>query len=176
VPADRRERAHSLFQARQSMSKLKTVPELKQIAEKAHDQGRTVVFANGCFDLLHVGHVRYLQAARQQGDLLIVALNADLSVRKLKGEGRPFMPESERAEILAALEAVDYLVLFDDDTADRLLLELRPDIHCKGTDYTEESVPERATVYSYGGRVAIVGDTKERSTRDYLKRIAGTTR
>jgi D-glycero-beta-D-manno-heptose 1-phosphate adenylyltransferase len=158
------------------MSKLKTLAELSQIAEEARRAGKVVVFANGCFDLLHVGHVRYLQAARRQGDVLIVALNADRSVRKLKGEGRPFMPGSERAEILAALEAVDHLLLFEDDTVDRLLLEIRPDVHCKGTDYTEETVPERETVRSYGGRVAIVGDPKERSTREYLKRMAGGRR
>ncbi|HXK62035.1 MAG TPA: adenylyltransferase/cytidyltransferase family protein [Acidobacteriota bacterium] len=156
-------------------SKLKTLPELKRIAEEARKAGRTVVFANGCFDLIHVGHIRYLQAAREMGDILILAVNGDSSVQELKGPGRPLMPELERAEILAALQCVDYLVLFNDQTADRLLREIRPDIHAKGTDYSEETVPERETVLGYGGRIAIVGDAKEHSTRDYLKRISGET-
>jgi rfaE bifunctional protein nucleotidyltransferase chain/domain len=148
---------------------------LKRIAEEARKAGRTVVFANGCFDLIHVGHIRYLQAAREMGDILILAVNGDSSVQELKGPGRPLMPELERAEILAALQCVDYLVLFNDQTADRLLREIRPDIHAKGTDYSEETVPERETVLGYGGRIAIVGDAKEHSTRDYLKRISGET-
>ncbi|RPI29441.1 MAG: D-glycero-beta-D-manno-heptose 1-phosphate adenylyltransferase [Acidobacteria bacterium] len=152
-------------------SKLKTIAELKQIAQAARKAGKTVVFGNGCFDLVHVGHIRYLQAARELGDILILAVNGDRSVEKLKGPGRPLMPELERAEILAALECVDYLVLFDDRTVDSLLQEIRPDVHAKGTDYSELTVPERATVLGYGGRVAIVGDRKEHSTRDYLKRI-----
>ncbi len=156
-------------------SKLKTLPELKRIAEEARKAGRTVVFANGCFDLIHVGHIRYLQAAREMGDILILAVNGDSSVQELTGPGRPLMPELERAEILAALQCVDYLVLFNDQTADRLLREIRPDIHAKGTDYSEETVPERETVLGYGGRIAIVGDAKEHSTRDYLKRISGET-
>jgi len=155
--------------------KLKTLDELKGITRKAQVERKTVVFANGCFDLLHVGHIRYLQAARELGDLLIVAVNDDVCVRKLKGQGRPLMPELERIEILAALGCVDYLTLFSDHTADRLLLEIRPDVHAKGTDYTEESVPERATVLAYGGRVAIVGDPKGHSTRDYLALIRSRT-
>ncbi|RPJ53720.1 MAG: D-glycero-beta-D-manno-heptose 1-phosphate adenylyltransferase [Acidobacteria bacterium] len=156
-------------------SKLKTLPELKEIAAQARKVGRTVVFGNGCFDLLHVGHIRYLQGARELGDILILALNGDRSVQKLKGPGRPLMPELERAEILAALECVDYIVIFDDPTVDRLLNELQPDVHAKGTDYSVETVPERTTVLSYGGRIAIVGDPKEHSTRDYLKRITYPT-
>ncbi len=156
-------------------SKLKTIPELKEIAAKARGAGRIVVFGNGCFDLLHVGHIRYLQGARELGDILILALNGDRSVEKLKGSGRPLMPELERAEILAALECVDYIVVFDDSTVDGLLNEIRPDVHAKGTDYREETVPERETVLSYGGRIAIVGDPKEHSTRDYLKRITKRT-
>jgi rfaE bifunctional protein nucleotidyltransferase chain/domain len=151
--------------------KLKTLDELKEIAREVREKGGTVVFANGCFDLLHVGHVRYLEAARALGDLLMVAVNDDKCVRKLKGPGRPLMPELERVEILAAFGCVDYLTLFSDETVDRLLREIRPHIQAKGTDYTETSVPERATVLAYGGRVAIVGDPKDHSTRDYLALI-----
>ncbi|MBN2338087.1 MAG: adenylyltransferase/cytidyltransferase family protein [Acidobacteria bacterium] len=148
--------------------KTRTLPELAGIVSHLRAEGRTTVFANGCFDLLHAGHVRYLAAARALGDILIVGINSDASVRKLKGEGRPLQPESERAEILAALECVDHVVVFDTPTVDPLLRELRPDIHAKGTDYTEESVPERETVLSYGGRVAIAGDPKNHSTRDLI--------
>ncbi|MGH7267613.1 MAG: adenylyltransferase/cytidyltransferase family protein [Candidatus Rokuibacteriota bacterium] len=140
-------------------------------AASARARGRRVVLANGCFDLLHVGHVRYLTAARELGDLLIVALNADVSVRRLKGAGRPLMPAAERAEILASLAAVDHVVVFDDDTADRLVRRLRPDVHAKGTDYTRESVPERESVRAAGGQVAIAGDAKEHSTRDLIALI-----
>ncbi len=156
-------------------SKLKTVPELKEIAAEARGAGQTVVFGNGCFDLLHVGHIRYLQGARELGDVLILALNGDHSVQKLKGAGRPLMPELERAEILAALACVDYIIIFNDSTVDGLLNEIQPDVHAKGTDYSVETVPERETVLSYGGRIAIVGDPKEHSTRDYLKRITHRT-
>jgi len=156
-------------------SKLKTLPELKEIAAQARGAGQTIVFGNGCFDLLHVGHIRYLQGARELGDTLIIALNGDRSVRNLKGPGRPVMPEMERAEILAALECVDYIVVFNDATVDGLLNELRPDVHAKGTDYREETVPERETVLRYGGKIAIVGDPKEHSTREYLKRITRRT-
>ncbi len=154
------------------LPKVKSLEELKSIIRELHSAGATVVFANGCFDLLHVGHIRYLEAARSLGDCLVLGLNTDESVRQLKGPNRPLMPEAERAEILSAISSVDYLLLFDDLTVDRILLELRPDIHAKGTDYSEASVPEAATVRSYGGRVAIVGDAKEHSTRDYLKRMA----
>jgi len=154
------------------LPKLKSLEELKGIVGDLHGTGATVVFANGCFDLLHVGHIRYLEAARSLGDCLILGLNSDCSVRHLKGPDRPLMPEAERAEILSALSCVDYLLLFDDSTVDRILLELKPDVHAKGTDYAAETVPERATVLSYGGRVAIVGDPKDHSTREYLKRIA----
>ncbi|NLV31057.1 MAG: adenylyltransferase/cytidyltransferase family protein [Acidobacteria bacterium] len=148
--------------------KIKAAPELAGIVSRLRAEGRRSVFANGCFDLLHAGHVRYLAAARALGDALIVGINSDASVRKLKGEGRPLQPESERAEILAALACVDYVVVFDTPTVDPLLRELRPDIHAKGTDYTEESVPERETVLSYGGRVAIAGDPKSHATRDLI--------
>ena len=136
--------------------------------------GKTVAFANGCFDLLHVGHVRYLRGAAAEADRLIVAVNDDRSVAGLKGEGRPILPASERAELVAALRGVDYVVVFGDPNVERLLLLVKPDVHCKGTDYTVESVPERAVVAGYGGRTAIVGDAKDHATRDLLKRIASS--
>lgn len=134
--------------------------------------GRSVALANGCFDLLHVGHVRYLRGAAAEADRLLVAVNADRSVAALKGAGRPLQAAAERAEIVAALEMVDYVVIFEEETAAGLLGRLRPDVHCKGTDYTADTVPERAVVRAYGGRTAIVGDPKEHSTRGLLQRIA----
>ena len=136
--------------------------------------GRTVAFANGCFDLLHVGHTRYLEAAAAEADVLVVAVNDDDSVRGLKGEGRPILPGVHRAQLVAALRSVDYVVLFPEPTVGPLLEALRPDVHCKGTDYTLDSVPERDVVKAYGGRVAIVGDPKDHSTRDLLGRIASS--
>ena len=133
--------------------------------------GRTVAFANGCFDLLHVGHVRYLQSAAAEADRLIVAINDDESVRRLKGEGRPVLDAAHRAELVAALRGVDYVVIFPEPTVGPLLETLKPDVHCKGTDYTVDTVPERDIVKGYGGRVAIVGDPKDHSTRDLLARI-----
>jgi len=135
------------------------------------DAGRTVAFANGCFDLLHVGHVRYLQSAAAEADRLIVAINDDDSVRRLKGEGRPVLAAAHRAELVAALRGVDYVVIFPEPTVGPLLETLKPDVHCKGTDYTVDTVPERDVVKGYGGRVAIVGDPKDHSTRDLLARI-----
>jgi D-glycero-beta-D-manno-heptose 1-phosphate adenylyltransferase len=134
--------------------------------------GQTIAFANGCFDILHVGHIRYLESAAREGDVLVVALNDDDSVRQLKGEGRPILPASDRAELVAALRCVDYVVIFSESTVGPLLTTLRPDVHCKGTDYTVESVPERDIVRGYGGRTAIVGDPKDHSTRDLLARIS----
>jgi len=133
----------------------------------------TISFANGAFDLLHVGHVRYLQGAAQEGDVLVVAVNDDASVRALKGDGRPVLAAEARAELVAALRCVDYVVIFPDLTVGPLLEALRPDVHCKGTDYTVESVPEREIVKAYGGRTAIVGDPKDHSTRDLLARVTG---
>ena len=152
----------------------KLVPRAAVVAlgERLRKSGRQVVFANGCFDIFHVGHVRYLEGARQQGDSLVVGVNSDHSVRQLKGEGRPLLPEEARAELLAALECVDYVVIFDDLTAENILRDLTPDVHCKGSDYTEATVPEREVVKSWGGRVVIVGDPKDHSTRDVLARIA----
>jgi rfaE bifunctional protein nucleotidyltransferase chain/domain len=137
----------------------------------ARRHGARVVFANGCFDVLHVGHVRYLEAARALGDLLVVGVNSDEQARRLKGEGRPFVPERERAEVVASLRAVDLVTIFTEPTVEALLLAIRPDIHAKGTDYTEETVPERRVVLSYGGRVLIVGDPKDHSSTDMVKRI-----
>lgn len=145
--------------------------ELAGIVAGLRAGGKTVVFANGCFDLLHVGHVRYLRGAKAEGDVLLLALNDDASVRGCKGSGRPVQPEFERVEIVSALEMVDLVTLFGDPTVDRLLDLLRPDVHAKGTDYTEETVPERETVLAYGGRIAIVGDPKDHSSTGLLGRI-----
>jgi len=134
--------------------------------------GRTIAFANGCFDLLHVGHVRYLESAAREADVLIVAINDDESVRKLKGKGRPILSAADRAELVAALRCVDYVVIFSEPTVGPLLTELTPEVHCKGTDYTLDSVPERDIVRAYGGRIAIVGDPKDHSTRELLARMA----
>lgn len=135
--------------------------------------GRTVALANGCFDLLHVGHVRYLRGAAAEADRLIVAVNDDATVTALKGAGRPVQAAAERAEIVAALGVVDYVVVFTTPTVAGLLRALAPDVHCKGTDYTPETVPERSVVRAYGGRVAIVGDPKAHSTRELVDRIGG---
>ena len=156
---------------RRAASKITTVEALKQICEEARRDKKTVALANGCFDLLHVGHTRYLQGARAEGDLLIVGVNADASVKKLKGPNRPLQNEDDRALLVAALHAVDWVVIFREDTVDNLLLALRPDVQCKGTDYTVDTVPERETVKSYGGRVAIVGDPKDHNTSTILARL-----
>ena len=134
--------------------------------------GNRVVLANGCFDILHVGHARYLQGAKREGDILVVAVNSDSSVCALKGPGRPILEEHARAELVAALAAVDYVVLFSEPNVEKLLEELRPDVHAKGTDYTAETVPERDTAARLGIRVAIVGDPKNHSTRELLARLA----
>ena len=137
----------------------------------ARRHGARIVLANGCFDLLHVGHVRYLEAARALGDLLVVGVNSDEQTRRLKGEGRPFVTERERAEVVASLRAVDLVTIFPEPTVEALLFAIRPDVHAKGTDYTAETVPERAVVLSYGGRVAIVGDPKDHSSTEILKTV-----
>ncbi len=154
-------------------AKLVTLKRALELREKARAQGKSVVVTNGCFDLLHVGHVRYLTAAAAEGDFMFVALNSDRSVRALKGVSRPLFPVSDRAEIISAFECVDRVIIFDDPTADHLLEQLRPDVHAKGTDYTAETVPERETVQDYGGRIAIVGDPKDRSSAGLLQRIGG---
>jgi|SRR5215213_5366899 len=147
--------------------------ELVTRIEADRENGSTIVLANGCFDVLHVGHVRYLAGARQLGDVLIVGVNSDDQVARLKGDGRPILPAAERAELVDALESVTYVTIFDEPTVEQLLLALRPDVHAKGTDYTEDTVPERDVVRSYGGRVAIVGDPKDHSTSAILARLGG---
>jgi len=134
--------------------------------------GNRIILANGCFDLVHVGHVRYLEGAKRLGGMLVVGINSDRQVRKLKGHGRPFMEETERAEIVASLRFVDAVTIFDDETVENLIAAIRPDFHAKGTDYTEDTVPERETVRAFGGRVAIVGDPKDHSTTDLIAAIS----
>ncbi len=146
--------------------------DLRALGERLHREGRRIAFANGCFDLLHVGHVRYLEGARRCGDVLVVGVNSDRAVAALKGQGRPIIPAEGRAELVAALESVDYVVIFDGLTAAEVLLDLRPHVHCKGTDYSRESVPERDVVKSFGGEVQIVGDPKNHSTRELLAEIS----
>ena len=153
------------------MGELVTEVELVDRVRDARAEGRTIAFANGCFDVLHVGHVRYLADAAAEADRLIVAINDDESVKALKGAGRPIFRATDRAEMIAALETVDYVTIFSDPDVNRLLGLLKPDVHCKGTDYTPDTVPERDTVRAYGGRIAIVGDPKDHSTRDLLARI-----
>jgi rfaE bifunctional protein nucleotidyltransferase chain/domain len=155
-----------------NMGRVVTEEDLRRLVAADRAAGRTIAFANGCFDLLHVGHVRYLQGAVREADRLIVAINDDESVRRLKGEGRPILNAADRAETVAALRGVDYVVTFSDPTVARLLELLEPDVHCKGTDYTVESVPERDTVRAYGGRTVIVGDEKSHATRDLLARLS----
>ena len=153
------------------MAPLVSVEEAERLATAWRGQGKRLVLANGCFDLLHVGHVRYLRAARALGDALVVGLNSDASVRRVKGPGRPVMPAGERAELVGSLAGVDAVVVFDEDTAEALIARLRPDVHAKGTDYTADSVPERAAVVSAGGRVAIAGDPKDHSSKDLIADI-----
>ena len=147
------------------------VGDAAALAARLRADGRRIVLANGCFDLLHVGHIRYLEGARRLGDVLFVGINSDAAVARLKGHGRPLMPETERLEILAALRAVDHVVVFDDDTADGLIRAIKPDVHAKGTDYTQESVPERATSAAIGATTAITGDPKQHATRDVIATI-----
>lgn len=133
-----------------------------------------IVLANGCFDFLHAGHIRYLAGAKELGDILVVGINSDAQVRKLKGENRPFMPERERAEIISALSFVDYVTIFDEPTVEELIRAIRPDFHAKGTDYTAETVPEREFVKEYGGKTAIVGDPKDHSSTELIQKFAGS--
>jgi rfaE bifunctional protein nucleotidyltransferase chain/domain len=146
--------------------KVRDLDELPEILK-----GKKVVLANGCFDILHVGHVRYLEGARALGDALVVAINSDRSVRGLKGEGRPILNENERAALVSALRCVDHVVVFDEPDVNHVLDTLRPAIHAKGTDYTEGTVPEREKVLAYGGQVRITGDSKDHSTRDVIRKI-----
>ena len=155
---------------------MKTILSREELAHRiatARESGARIVLANGCFDVLHVGHVRYLAGARELGDILVVGINSDEQVAIQKGAGRPVLPATERAEIVAALESVTYVTIFEEPTVEQLLLTLKPDVHAKGTDYTTESVPERDVVRSYGGQVAIVGDPKDHSTTEIITRVGG---
>ncbi len=155
------------------MGEIVSREDLAERVRRGRARGLTFGFANGAFDLLHVGHVRYLDAARREADRLIVAVNDDASIRRLKGPNRPVLPAADRAELVASLRAADYVVIFPEPTVAPLLELLKPDVHCKGTDYTVDTVPERETVKAYGGRIAIVGDPKDHSTTDLLKRLGG---
>ena len=156
--------------------KFKSLDSLELIVKGLKKQEKKIILANGCFDILHVGHIRYLTGAKNLGDVLIVALNSDESTRALKGNGRPITTEQERIEIISDLECVDYVTLFSELNMDNVLLRLKPDVHAKGSDYTEDSVPEKETVKSYGGTVAITGDPKDHSTKDIIKIISGLHR
>lgn len=156
---------------RAAATKLIERKDLPRIAKELREQGKKIVLANGCFDILHVGHVRYLAGARAEGDALVVGVNADAGVSGLKGPGRPVLNERARALLVAALREVDYVVIFPEPNVDALLAELRPDVHAKGTDYTADTVPERATAEQLGIRVAIVGDPKDHSTRELLQSV-----
>jgi rfaE bifunctional protein nucleotidyltransferase chain/domain len=148
-----------------------TEPELLRVAHDERNRGKSIAFANGVFDVLHVGHIRYLQEASREADMLVVGVNGDDSVRAIKGSGRPIMDEHERAELISAIRGVSYVTIFRDNSPARLIAVLKPDVHCKGTDYTAESVPEREVVLAYGGRIAIVGDAKEHSTTAILEKM-----
>ena len=154
------------------MGRVVTRDELLTAVAADREAGHTIALANGCFDLLHVGHVRYLSGASEQADRLVVAVNSDATVTALKGSAQPILPSDERAELVAAFGMVDYVVVFSTPTVADLLDELRPDVHCKGTDYTVDTVPEREVVRRYGGRTVIVGDPKDHSTQNLLARIA----
>jgi len=154
------------------LPKLKTLAQLRPLVASAKANGKTVVLANGCFDLFHVGHIRYLKEAKGKGDILVVALNSDASVRRLKGPHRPILPQAERAEILSAFWFVDYVMIFAQSNVERILQALQPTYHVKGSDYTINTVPEREAVKKYGGRIAIVGGPKIKNTSDIIQRIS----
>jgi len=154
------------------LKKIHFLPELEKIISRHKQAGERIVLANGCFDLIHAGHVRYLKDSKSKGDILVVALNSDSSVRRLKGKGRPILPEKERAEIIASFSFVDYLTFFDEPKVDGVLLALKPNVHAKGSDYTEDTVPERDTVKGYGGEIAITGGPKIKSTSEVIQEIA----
>jgi rfaE bifunctional protein nucleotidyltransferase chain/domain len=156
---------------REARSKIVTLEHLKTALAAHRRDSKQVVFSNGCFDTLHVGHVRYLQGARKEGDILVTAINADTSVQSLKGANRPILDEQARAQLVAALRCVDYVIIFREANVEKLLEELRPDVHAKGTDYSEDTVPERATAGRLGIRIAIVGDPKNHSTCALLESI-----
>ncbi len=154
------------------MKKHYSLLRLKKIVAAARKKGKIIVLANGCFDLIHVGHIRYLKEAKKMGDILVLALNSDSSIRNLKGEGRPLLDENERVKIMSSMSFVDYITVFEETTVEKVLLTLKPDIHAKGSDYTEETVPERETVRSYGGGIVITGGPKVRSTSELIEHIA----
>lgn len=153
------------------MQKIKKREDLKKILEKLKRKGKKIVFANGCFDLIHVGHLRFLKSAKKKGDVLVVGINSDSSTRKIKGKGRPIINEKQRAEILASFECVDYVTIFNETTVEKTLKILRPHYHAKGTDYTKDTVPERETSLKYGIKIVIAGDKKSHSTKDIIKTI-----
>ena len=154
------------------MKKLYTLSQLTRIIQEHKKRGQKVVLANGCFDLIHVGHIRYLKESKKKGDILVLALNSDSSIRKLKGEGRPILNQKERAVIASSFYFIDYITFFDEPNVEKVLLALKPDIHAKGSDYTEETVPEKETVKGYGGTIAITGGPKIKSTSQLIKEIA----
>lgn len=154
------------------MKKLYTLSQLTKIIQEHKKRGQKVVLANGCFDLIHIGHIRYLKESKKKGDILVLALNSDSSIRKLKGEGRPILNQKERADIASAFYFIDYITFFDEPNVEKVLLALKPDIHAKGSDYTEETVPEKETVKGYGGTIAITGGPKIKSTSQLIKEIA----
>lgn len=154
------------------MKKLYNLSQLTKIIQEHKKRGQKVVLANGCFDLIHVGHIRYLKESKKKGDILVLALNSDSSIHKLKGEGRPILIQKERAEIASSFYFVDYVTFFDEPNVEKVLLALKPDIHAKGSDYTEETVPEKETVKGYGGTIAITGGPKIKSTSQLIKEIA----
>ena len=154
------------------MKKIQLLPELENIIEKHKQDGDRVILANGCFDLIHTGHIRYLKDSKNRGDILVVALNSDSSVRRLKGKGRPILPEEERGEIIASFSFVDYVTFFDEPKVDGVLRALKPHVHAKGSDYTVETVPERETVKEYGGEIDITGGPKIKSTSELIEEIA----
>ncbi len=156
------------------MKKLYTLSQLTKIIQEHKKRGHKVVLANGCFDLIHIGHIRYLKESKKKGDILVLALNSDSSIRKLKGEGRPILNQEERAVIAFSFYFIDYITFFDEPNVEKVLLALKPDIHAKGSDYTEETVPEKETVKGYGGTIAITGGPKIKSTSQLIKEIAST--
>jgi len=154
------------------LKKLYPLSQLTKIIQEHKKRGQKVVLANGCFDLIHVGHIRYLKESKKKGDILVLALNSDSSIRKLKGEGRPILNQKERADIASSFYFIDYITFFDEPNVEKILLALKPDIHAKGSDYTEETVPEKETVKGYGGTIAITGGPKIKSTSQLIKEIA----
>jgi len=154
--------------------KIVDLQTLSRRLEIERSRGRSVALANGLFDLLHVGHLRYLEASSAEADLLVVAVNSDRSARALKGPGRPLVPQSERAELIAGFACVAHVVIFDEDRVDAVLHAIRPDVHCKGTDYSADTVPEAAVAREVGARIAIVGDPKDHATREIIGRIRGS--